>query len=240
MRRLKDYWNAKGQNYEKNWLGTWAKEKLSLKELGFLGYFFKKYSPKRILDIGIGTGRILENYLAISPKDSQIFGLDISEKMVKICQNKFKNNKMIKKIFVFDIKRQDSNTLGKLDFISAVRVLQYNRSWKKIVQKISSILNRNGVFIFTMPYKYSISRLVKPEIPVYRTTGWEIKKVLKSNGLELLDMRTLSRLPDFFYRVSKSKKYAELLMLAEELLSLILGKIFLGRIYFVAALKRKD
>ena len=235
----KDYWNNLNINYSKMWEGR-AQQEMSKREMSFINYFLEKSSPKKILDIGVGTGRILENYIRNSPPNSEIYGVDISDKMVKICQDKFKNEKGIRAIKVCDVSQKQISFDDDFDFITAIRVLKYNKNWPEILQKIYYQLNKNGIFIFTMLNNNSINRFFKSGIPIYRTTKKELKSIFKKIGYDILEIRSFTKVPDFFYKFSNNLLYVKLLILAEGLLEKILGNTFLGRILFVAVKKGKN
>ena len=85
----------------KNWINYWSK-----KNIWGQSYIWKKNSfimfsniktflsidDVDILDIGCGTGELIENLIS---KANSICGVDISEDYIKICKKKFKQNKKI-------------------------------------------------------------------------------------------------------------------------------------------------
>lgn len=236
---MKIYWNKVGNNYQDSWNGL-AKQAMSDRELGIINDYLKKNSPKNILDIGIGNGRILNLLINESSKNAKIFGIDISEDMVKYCQKIFTGNKKISKLSVCNISKESINFKNKFDFVTAVRVLKYSQNWPTIIKKVSNKLKKNGVFVFTMPNYNSINRFVRHTIPVFRTTVSEIKKILVQNNLQLIEIRSITKIPDVFYncQLKNSKLYVKVLIFMEKLLELILGKVFLGRMFFIVCRKK--
>jgi len=235
---MKIYWNKVGDNYQDSWNGL-AKRAMSDRELMIINSYLQKTSPKNILDIGIGNGRILSLLIKESLKNAKISGVDISDSMVKYCQKIFSKNKKISKLSVCNISKEPIIFKNKFDFVTAVRILKYNRNWPAIINKVSNKLNKDGVFIFTMPNYNSINRFVKHTIPVFRTTVSEIKKILAQNNLQLIEIRSITKIPDVFYnsQLKNNKLYVKVLIFMEKLLELILGKVFLGRMLFVIARK---
>jgi SAM-dependent methyltransferase len=232
MNRNKHYWRAIGDRYQDSWKSA-AKRGLSEKEVGFINRFMPTNAIT--LDIGIGNGRILKNYLA-SKKTNAIYGIDYAEAMVDYCKKKFKTNKKIKRICMCDVSKQELPFKKKFDTITAIRVLKYNRNWKKTIKKISDSLKPSGILIFSMPNKYSINYLARPNTDIYWTTESEIRKICIANGLTILEIATFTKLPDFLYDTSNDDFSAHLISLTECSLSLVLGNNF-GRFFFVAVKK---
>jgi ubiquinone/menaquinone biosynthesis C-methylase UbiE len=232
----KNHWDNLNINYNKVWQGR-AKQEMSKREVGFINHYLKIKNPKNILDLGCGTGRILNNLVANTNPDVKIDGIDISSEMVKICKKKFKNENKIKFIEVCDISNKELPFSKKFDFITAIRVLKYNRNWDKIIEKIYQRLNNNGILIFEMLNNHSINRLFRYDIPLYRTTPKKLKIFLKNVGFEILEIRSFTRVPDFFYGLSNNKFYVKALLSLEKLLEFFLGKVSMGRILFLAVKK---
>lgn len=233
----KNHWDRLNINYSKAWQSQ-GKQAMSAREAAFIKYFLKKYCPKKILDIGVGTGRIINIHLVNTPPDSKIYGLDISNKMVQICRDKFRNKKKVLSIKVCDIAKEKINFDNNFDLITAIRVLKYNKNWPEILKKIYQKLNNNGILIFTMLNENSINRFFKYTIPLYRTNVKELKEILAKCGFEILEIRSFTKLPDFFYIHSKNNFLAKLVIFTEKLLEIIFGKVFLGRILFITVQKK--
>ena len=234
------FWDDLNKKYSDGWTSL-AKQALSEREMSFIIKYLTDCKPEVILDIGIGTGRILDGIVNNSNQSVKIYGLDFSEKMISICRDKYKNNNKIKDVMVCDISKEDINFRGvsKFDFITAIRVLKYNKNWKDILKKIKNILSKNGIFIFTMPNHNSINRFARYKVPYWRTTRKEITKVLNKTGYSIIEIRSFTKIPDYFYDVAANNKIlVKLLICMEKLLELLLGKIFLGRILFVSATKK--
>lgn len=234
----KSHWKVLNTQYKKSWSSV-ASHLMSQREMAFINQFLRSYKPTKILDIGIGTGRILGNLISNSPRNAEIYGIDYIDEMVSFCNRKFRNKEKIMELAVCDISVENLNIQDKFDFVTAIRVLQYNRNWKDILRKIYSKLDDGGVFIFSLPNYDSITRFVPSYVLSDKITINKLRDILKRIGFEILEIRSVTKIPDFFYQrlFSNNLLYAKLLILLERLLELILGKSFLGRILFVAVLK---
>jgi SAM-dependent methyltransferase len=236
MKKNKQHWDKVGIKYSKSWIGK-SKEHLSHKELEFINKFFSPKKVKNILDIGIGNGRILANYLQ-NVKNSAIYGIDISEKMVDICKKRFHNNPSSTKLVVCDFSKEKIPFKITFDFISAIRVLKYNKNWIEMIDKISQILSDDGIAVFCMPNKYSLNVFSFHKTPFYRSSKTELKNICKQHNLEILDIQSFTRIPDIFYSLSNNSLCAKCVIGMEIFFSKIFGKTFLGRMLFLAVKKK--
>src|SRR3989339_1230640 len=143
----KNYWDNYNIKYTNNWVGA-SKKALSELEINFLYKHLHQQHPQRILDIGVGNGRILSGLIASSNNNSEIFGIDISEKMVEICNQNFSGQTKIKGLAVCDISCEPAPYID-LDLVSAIRVIKYNKDWIKILENVSKSMKQHGIFVFT-------------------------------------------------------------------------------------------
>ena len=233
----KIYWNKLNNKYSDVWKSK-AKQKMALSEADFISGYLIKLKPNRILDIGIGNGRILENHIKNSLENAKIFGIDISEKMVGICKNRFRNENKIKEIKTCDISTENLCFDDNFDFMTGIRILKYNKNWQEILIKIYDKLNKNGIFIFTMLNSNSADRFLKHRVSIYKTNKRELKNVLQNIGYEVIDLKSFTKIPDVFYILFDNSFYVSLLINTEKFLELVLGKTFLGRVLFIVCRKK--
>lgn len=233
----KHHWNEIGKNYRKNWESL-SESILSEKELGFLRDNFNS-NKKSILDIGCGTGRILGEIVKISSSDSEIYAVDYAKAMVDCCLEKFSNENKIKKIEQLDISKDCIFPELLFDFVSSIRVLKYNNNWKDVILKIKDSMNIDGVFVFSMPNRHSISLFSNYGMPIYFTTIGDMKTFLQENGLLLEEALAFSRIPREIYLLfPNSVLYAKFISFSEFILNFVFGKTFLGKELFFVIRKK--
>jgi ubiquinone/menaquinone biosynthesis C-methylase UbiE len=237
----KNHWNQLNIRYSDVWKKRTKKE-LSQKESGFIKNFLTTYKPLTVLDVGIGTGRILEVHIQNTLLQAELYGVDISDEMVKICREKFKNSKKIKRIETCDVAAEKICFDKNFDFVTAIRILKYNPNWKEIIKKIRDKMNKDGVFIFTMPNIKSISffrqdTFSQHKLPIFYTHPKELMNILKKIGFSKIEITSFSKLPNFLYELNDSYFYTKTLFLMEKIFEMILGKKIFGRILFVKCLK---
>ena len=235
---MKKHWNKINTKYNKSW-STLAQKEMSKREMKIINYFLLKKQPKTILDIGVGTGRILENIVSNTNNITQVFAIDYAKNMVSHCSEKFIKNKKVKKILVCDISCERIPFNTKFDFITAIRILQYNKNWPEILKKIYNNLNNEGILIFTLPNYNSINRFIKKSVLLNDATVSKLCKLLRQIGFKILEVKCVSKIPDFFYqnRLANNFIYTKLLIFAENVLEIIFGKVFMGRVIFLSVKK---
>ena len=232
----KKHWDNFKEGYSNNWKEA-PKVALSKLEINFINKYLNK-TYKRILDIGIGNGRILENVLKKSETNSRIYGIDISEEMVRLCKKKFEKENRMKSLKVCDFSTEEINIYDKFDFISAIRVIKYNKDWDNLIHNVYKKLNKNGIFVFSMLNSNSLSRYAHYGIPVYLTNKAEIESILKRMNFEIIEITSLSKLPAFLYLIDNNL-YSKLLINIEKLLEKIFGKTLFGKEFFIAVKKKQ-
>ena len=236
MENNKQHWDRIGKGYDSNWK-NFAKECLSKKEITFILKHFSLAKKNNILDIGSGNGRIIKSYLTCGNDNLNILGLDISESMVTVCQDKFKNypNITIKKC---DLSKENIPFDKKFNFISAIRVLKYNENWREIISKVSQRLEEDGIFVLTAMNNNSIDRFAMYPIKVYKTNRKEIEGVLRDNDLDIVEITSFTKIPDIFYNTMGKSQFLSYFLLAfEKILGGLFGKLFFGRIFFITVKK---
>ena len=93
----------------------------------------------KILDLGCGEGR----YLSLFEKlGLQVFGLDLSEKLIKIGKNKCSNLKMI----VGDMRAIPGHFDVILSLFTSFGYFEDDRENERVLESVNLGLNKNGVF----------------------------------------------------------------------------------------------
>ena len=96
---------------------------------------FLSIDDVNILDIGCGTGELIENLIS---EANSICGVDISEDYIKICKRKFKQNK---KVVIKKFKNNYTNLYRlnrKFNIIFCNSVVQYFSNENEIIELVKS------------------------------------------------------------------------------------------------------
>ncbi len=109
-----------------------------------LKQLLKKHNvkPKKVLEIGCGTGTILASF----PKTTRLFGLDLSQEMLKRAKKK------LPQATFYHANMADFHLSVSCDLIlcmfDAINHLNSWKEWKKTFQHVSEHLTPKGYFIF--------------------------------------------------------------------------------------------
>jgi len=111
----------------------------------------KPHLGKRVLEVGCGTGNIIQ-YL----KDKDVLGVDIDPAYLSIAREKFKNKKNINfKLFNLD-KGLKTFKKFKPDTIVCINVLEHIEKDEKFIKECESVLSPGGRLILFVPAMPSI------------------------------------------------------------------------------------
>ncbi len=134
--------------------------------------FISRCLPNEIetfIDVGCGQGH-MSFWLAENLKNAKIFGVDISEEQVKIC-NELKKQKNINNIEFIkcDLTSSEPLSLQPVDAIYCRYVLLHIVNWESFFNNILSLLKKGGSLIieepgfpfFTYPYSEALSKADK-------------------------------------------------------------------------------
>ncbi len=99
-----------------------------------------------ILDVGCGRGFLLKKLKAVAEDGTQLYGLDISPKLVEIA----KSNVPDAQIVVGDAEALPYEN-GMFDTIFMTEALEHMLDFKKALSEIARVLKPGGTFIVTVP-----------------------------------------------------------------------------------------
>jgi ubiquinone/menaquinone biosynthesis C-methylase UbiE len=118
--------------------GYWGSIEL-LKEIVF-PFDLNLIKDKKIMDVGIGSGRISNNLLKYEP--SKLVAVEPSEAI-----NVAKDNIKSDKVEYLNIKGQDINFENEFDYAFALCVLHHIPEYRDVLERIKKSLKPNGKFV---------------------------------------------------------------------------------------------
>ena len=156
-----------------------------------------------VLDYGCGTGTIT---LQIARNARKVYGVDVSEGMLKRAQQNLKNqntdNATFMKITTLNEMFQDDS----LHVITSFNVLQYIENRKKIFNQFYKQLKSQGKLIIAVPCFGEINsfsalfvkflRFIRIMPKTYFFSSNEIEKEITDSGLTIVESINLSNLPE--------------------------------------------
>lgn len=186
----------------------------------------EKY-PKnsKILDIGCSSGILIKS---LNKRDFyNIYGIDISEEAIKICENKKIKNISLMKGEKLDFKNEE------FDIIIASDVLEHIKDEKGAIKEWRRVLKEGGVLIIFAPaFNFLWSAHDEQNHHYRRYSKTELKKSLKEAGFftERLSYWNFSLfLPTFLIRITqkifKKKQESDQLLSLNPLIDFLIFKI---------------
>lgn len=116
-----------------------------------------------VLDVGCGSGLILE-YLTLRGYNIKYYiGLDISSKMVELALRRSKNLNVIADFIVADLTYPPVRSDDIFDVITLITVLKSDYNIRGITEKYLQFLKDNGLLIYTILTKKVIDDVMKYE-----------------------------------------------------------------------------
>ncbi len=118
--------------------------------------FFEVY-PKKILDIGCGTGTPTRHLVE---RGYEVIGIDESEKMLKIAREKLKNSKKVKflKMNMRNINL-DEQFDAAFSFFDTMNYILDEKDMIRCMSGVYRVLKNSGIFIFDMNTYYSLKEI---------------------------------------------------------------------------------
>ena len=239
--KLTAYWDQFSSSYESNWYKYDFRKILNQKEQKFIHKAIADYSPEHkqltIIDLGCGSGRIVESIIQKIKKNKTIIALDSSQKMISLCKRRFKNSDKIK-LFCQNITQKLPVKSNSIDTVICVRVLKYNRERDLIFHNVSSALKPMGIFVFTITNIHSIAFFDQLPVRHYKDSYSIIEKQLNKAGLTIKQAEGFQRFPEFVYKLCAKINKTNRLFELEKILNRYLGDVFLSRVLYVTAQKQ--
>lgn len=121
-------------------------------------YYYNK-NPNKIMELACGTGNMMKYFSSDSEK---LYGIDKSEDMLAIAQNKFRNNKNVK-LFNTDMSRKIE--YDNFDFIYSVfDSMNYILQFDELINVFENVfinLDQEGIFVFDINTEYRLMDIVE-------------------------------------------------------------------------------
>ncbi|NHB56883.1 class I SAM-dependent methyltransferase [Acinetobacter sp. 194] len=137
--QIKEYYDELAAHYDENRFQNAYGQYIDRQERNFLDRTLKSVSPTQCLDLGCGTGRLL-NYAD--------YGVDFSEEMLKVAQQKYPHKTLLQGELT-QIPFEDS----KFEVIFSFHVIMHQdmETTKKFVEHAHQKLKQGGKLIFDFP-----------------------------------------------------------------------------------------
>jgi len=229
-----EHWESVGAAYTAEWAPP-ARSRLGERELEFIAKGLRASPGRTALDVGIGSGRILDGLLRAGSA-TDFYGVDLAAAMVDASRHRFAAEPRVRELAVCDVSRDPLPPWEAVDFISAIRMLKYNENWREMVAKLVERLVPGGVIVFSMSNRNSLNRISRPyAIGGVDVTRADMLDVCRRLGLEVLAVDGFTKLPHFLYSRVRSPHGARTVLAFNGVMEHVIGGPALAREIFVAA-----
>lgn len=230
----REHWSEVSQDYSAGWQSP-ARQAMSSRELDFVLRHAVRSPATRMLDVGVGTGRILDGLLSVAPPDCEVYGLDVSQEMLDLTKRRFDGDARVKSLRSCDVSSEEVPFDGDFDVITAVRILKYSANWPTVVRRLAARLTPHGVFVFSLSNARSLNRFSRPyAVATHHADVRQVSEICSTAGLDVLDLSGFTRLPYTLYTSARSGRSTAVLLTADRALDAVLGRVALTRELFVA------
>ena len=182
--------------------------------------FMRKYTegPMRILDIGGGAGRFA---IPLCNDGHQVTVVDKASEAISIIRERCSEVECIHGEFPNVMPGQEH----RYDVIISIEVLYYVRDWASFFSKVHTLLEKDGIFIFSVPNRFSwrsilqkCNEKVKKQHYGYKTLSIrEYSHIIEQSGLVVDDVTGFLWIP---CKVDSDSKMVEFFARVENMLHL--------------------
>ena len=139
-------------------------------------------SNKRILELGCGSGLVLEKINSLNLEFKHYLGIDFSDEMLTIFNDKFKSFKNVtsKNLDLCNISKSNSLFNSKYDIVLCINVLEHLNYPSVFVNQTQNMLSKNGkMLLFFLSEQNSYTKMIAKPI---------FKFIFKSQMLSNVEM----------------------------------------------------
>lgn len=200
---------------------------INARELSVISRRLGDVQGRRILDAGMGTGRVAR---ALADRGAEVVGVDVTREMLDQCRTRAPEASPVVARVGPSLPFADAS----FDDAVCVRVLKYFSGWLPAFEELRRVLRPGGRIVIEMANARSLARWGYRGRPVSFATVDETLGLLRQAGFLPLALDPGTRLPYAFYRRS-DEGATKLLEGAERAAGRVLGGAVLARSFFVTA-----
>ncbi|KAF5413914.1 MAG: Ubiquinone/menaquinone biosynthesis C-methyltransferase UbiE [Candidatus Methanogaster sp.] len=190
----KHYWDQVARNYDdrhlNKWTVHWYIDKQRVESLQSI----INDNENNVLDVACGTGYYLRLFLN---NNKNIIGMDLSEEMIRVCRQKGLFMTMVANYEKLPFKDHS------FDIVLCINAFQYADNPCKALAEFSRVINKSGKVIVTFSnlwslrgFIYLFRKILKVQShPLDRHSIISFKRYVKTNGMEIQDIRGVDYLP---------------------------------------------
>lgn len=188
--QIHQYYNNLAKTYDENRFENSYGKYIDEQERSFLNSFFKNKKYSNVLDLGCGTGRLL-NFAT--------HGTDFSQEMLKIAQEKFPD----KTLKIGEISNIPFEENFDCMFCFHVIMHQTKQETENFLNESHKKLNKDGILIFDYPIK-SRRKVASPQENWHANNSFTPKEILDliKNNWKIIERKGVLFFP--IHRIPKT------------------------------------
>ncbi|MBU2541267.1 MAG: class I SAM-dependent methyltransferase [Candidatus Omnitrophica bacterium] len=203
--KQKKFWNREAKNFD----SIYSHEKNKIKNLLdsiFRWDMYKRYeyameaskpiSNRMFLDVGCGTG--LYSLSLAKDNAQKVVGIDISETMIKICQNRANQEGLNGKCLFIQTDLINYMPVEKFDVCIGIGLFDYIKEPLPVLAKMKTLIRDKAIMSFPRAKTWrSVLRMLRLALKgcnVYFYTKTSIENLLKKAGFKKYDFKKIGQL----------------------------------------------
>ncbi|MEM1582433.1 MAG: phosphotransferase [Candidatus Bathyarchaeia archaeon] len=230
-------------DYEADMFGTVGGKILSTIEINDVLRFLKPSSPKLILDVGTGSGRVAREILKKS-SDIEIVGVDISKPNIQSAKVRA-SPQILRRYYVVIADGQHLPFReNAFDGVICIRTLKYFKNYDQAISEICRVLRTGQVFVLDLssPLGYEVVlRYITPSLSARGSqvfNFYKMRNIFELHKLGIVDFVPLQKIPHKIWELSENLTFLRLLIIAENILRKITPMLF-SRSILVRCVKKE-
>lgn len=213
--------------YEEAFTASTGLRSISERELAIVAQRLGDVRGRRVLDAGVGTGRIARHLTALG---ASVVGLDVTPEMLDQCRKVVPGALAVQARVGPHLPFADRS----VDDVVSVRVFKYVGHWAPTFRELRRVLRPGGRLLVEVTNARSLARWGYPGDPISFATTAEADRLLRDAGFLPTAVDAGTRLP-FGVWARSGERATAVLDAAERAAGRFLGGAVFARSFFVTA-----
>lgn len=230
---MTDRFDARGRfgavapHYEEAFTASSGLRSISERELAIVTRRLGDVRGRRVLDAGVGTGRVARHLTALG---ASVVGIDVTPEMLAECRRAAAPALAVQAKVGPSLPFADRS----MDDAVSVRVLKYVERWAATFHELRRVLRPGGRLLVEITNARSVARWGYRGDPITFATSAQVERLLRDAGFLPIALDAGTRLP-FGVWARSGRRATPVLEGVERAAGRLLGGAVLARSFFVTA-----